>query len=57
MSHNVSVFKGVETAYRNWEEREEISGVEGRWSQTDKNETEEHRNKKIISVFVQTLNK
>lgn len=57
MSHNVSVFKGVETAYRNWEEREEISGVEGRRSQTDKNETEEHRNKKIISVFVQTLNK
>lgn len=54
MSHNDSILKGVETVYRNREERKEISGVEGRRSQTDKNETEEHRNKKIISVFVQT---
>lgn len=53
MSHNDSVFKGVETVYRNREEPEEISGVEGRRSQTDINETEEHKSKKLISVFVQ----
>lgn len=39
---------------REGEEREEIAGGEGRQSQTDKNETERHRNRKIISLFVQT---